>query len=173
MAYRHERAIKTLKHITKEVPCKKRKELPRNAAEPILALLSASKKWSRLPEDIENIVAKFMSRSTPSALALKQGLELSYNDSGYFSHLSHFVQRKLPGQTRTNIVWEIYGTTGKAISFQRWFDGDWEFKKERQEIEVYNFKTRKTYWLDDRSPYEQRRARKPHLLLADGRRMLI
>ena len=69
----------TLDDIKTEVPCKKLAELPRNAAEPMLALNTANKNWSRLPEDVCGVVAQFTSRLLYTSDAAD---ELSRVDSG-------------------------------------------------------------------------------------------
>ena len=154
-----------------EVPCKTLKELPRNVGENVLALAAVNKKWSRLPRDVRDLVAQNMRRETPSAMAMKaafgDGLTLPC------SWMKRVEYVKNEHRCWTEVQWSIVPYSGQCSSTRKWRRDCYEYTKHGSILKTYNLSNFTEYSIDTRSEYEMRVNPKPHLMLANGQRLLI
>ena len=108
-----------------EVPCKTLKELPRNVGENVLALAAVNKKWSSFRTDVRNhIVAPYMSRSTPSAMAFKRAFGKIINAIKPEEHwieaeaIKSRKKQNSDSEWKVRYVWNINCETGHV--YQHW-----------------------------------------------------
>ena len=150
-------------------------DLPRNGRKNALALKAVNKRWRKLPGDVHDLVSQNMSRATPSATAIRLAF-----DPGYDVYLGHVCcvmhhcrkRRGKHGELR-RISWKIYLYDAKAKSQQFWETGQMYYRLEDDMIRVGNTSNIVQHYIDYRSEHEMRCNPKPHIMLADGRRLLI
>jgi len=162
--------------LSAEVPCKTLSELPRNVKANVLALKAVNKKWRKLPGDVLNLVAQNMSRATLSAVAMRKAFKL--DDDWFFEpllvhHRCNLHESPNVNQSSKFIEWEIELQTGIARSDQVWYGLTHKYTMRRLELNICNHSTQICHTIDMRSEYETRRNPKPHIMLADGRRLLM
>ena len=164
--------------LSAEVPCKTLLELPRNVKANVLALKAVNKRWRKLPGDLLDLVAQNMSRATPSAMAMLEAFKL--DDDWFFEPLLvhhrcnlHESPNVSQSQSSKFIEWDIELQTGIARSNQAWYGLTHKYTMRHLELNICNHSTQICHTIDMRSEYEVRRNPKPHLMLANGQRLLI
>ena len=116
-----------------EVQTKTLNELPRKLAESVLALAAVNKKWSKLPDDVKDIIAQSMPRETPSAKALMMAMGKPVSN-GYCVRRSttQYLRLSRNNPIVRKVVWTFMDVESQhpyTYSEQVWHTDHFEFEK--------------------------------------------